>query len=91
METYKVWLEGDHEEWGNEIEDYCAEDAAIKYVEEDYDGQADGIYFDEQGFALRDLKKEGKKVHVKCPDGAIKSFFVGCIDLEPVYGAVEAS
>lgn len=86
--NYKVWDELNASEDTAQI--ICESDeaaAAIAYATDDSDGQTDGLYASQSGMPLTDLS-EGHPILVRSPDGTLRRFKVGIIELEPVFDAL---
>ena len=97
MEIYSVWegeggavAEAGNRQFPHEIEAFSADEAAEKYAEDDIDGNIDGIYTDEKGEPLWDLKKDGRLIIVEDAYGKVYRFRVGIVEYEPVYASVDA-
>jgi hypothetical protein len=86
---FQVWDELNAEEsCAHEIEADDAEEAAIRYAEEDVDGGIDGIYMHEGG-PKPSLRDHGQPISVRAPNGVLSRFKVGVMEFEPIFGAEE--
>ena len=84
---FYVWDEfNSSREHAAKIEAGCAEDAAIEYAEEDWDGLSDGLYTMRDGSEIDDLDRYGNPIVVEHEDGTREVFMVGIVEFEPAWG-----